>query len=213
MNQDMLDLVLLQSGKNSVPSDGDVPTTMSGEKNAAGQPSSCPVDHKTRDAWMVQARAAGSDAERPTHTATSSTPETPAPSSSWNWRIPFLSTSPSKQPQPSASSAQPPTAARPSPAAALGTDRVVSTIPRSSTPGPTSCPVNHEVETGADAKTGNWIYPSEKMFFEAMKRKGFDSTHAADMRTVVPIHNAVNERAWAEIKTWEAPYTGTGAGQ
>ncbi|KAK1834010.1 cytochrome c/c1 heme-lyase [Podospora conica] len=44
------------------------------------------------------------------------------------------------------------------------------------------------------------------MFFDAMKRKGFDSAHAADMKTVVPIHNAVNERAWAEILRWEAPY-------
>ena len=38
-----------------------------------------------------------------------------------------------------------------------------------------------------------------------MKRKGFDAA-AADMKTVVPIHNAVNERAWAEILKWEAPY-------
>lgn len=43
------------------------------------------------------------------------------------------------------------------------------------------------------------------MFFEAMKRKGHDP-QAADMRTVVPIHNAVNERAWAEIKGWEEPW-------
>jgi cytochrome c heme-lyase len=49
------------------------------------------------------------------------------------------------------------------------------------------------------------VYPSEKQFFEAMKRKGFDAA-AADMKTVVPIHNAVNERAWAEILKWEAPY-------
>ena len=27
---------------------------------------------------------------------------------------------------------------------------------------------------------------------------------AADMATIVPIHNAVNERAWSEIKRWEA---------
>ena len=59
-----------------------------------------------------------------------------------------------------------------------------------------------------DAEThgsGNWVYPSEKMFFEAMKRKGYDA-RVADMKTVVPIHNAVNERAWEEIKQWEAPY-------
>jgi len=40
------------------------------------------------------------------------------------------------------------------------------------------------------------------MFFEAMKRKNH-SPNASDMATVVPIHNAVNERAWSEIKAWE----------
>ena len=43
------------------------------------------------------------------------------------------------------------------------------------------------------------------MFFEAMKRKNH-SPDAKDMATVVPIHNAVNERAWAEIKDWERRY-------
>lgn len=38
-----------------------------------------------------------------------------------------------------------------------------------------------------------------------MKRKGYDA-RVADMKTVVPIHNAVNERAWEHIKQWEAPY-------
>jgi cytochrome c heme-lyase len=41
------------------------------------------------------------------------------------------------------------------------------------------------------------------MFFDAMRRKSFDP-EATDMRTIVPIHNAVNERAWYEIKRWEA---------
>ena len=45
------------------------------------------------------------------------------------------------------------------------------------------------------------------MFFDALRRKGnAGGAHPADMRTVVPIHNAVNERAWREIKAWEAPY-------
>ncbi len=35
-----------------------------------------------------------------------------------------------------------------------------------------------------------------------MKRKQFDPK-AEDMRAVVPIHNAVNERAWKEIREWE----------
>lgn len=43
------------------------------------------------------------------------------------------------------------------------------------------------------------------MFFDAMKRKGYKS-EVADMKTVVPIHNAVNERAWREIRAWERPW-------
>lgn len=63
---------------------------------------------------------------------------------------------------------------------------------------------NNEKEGGV-SENGNWIYPSEKMFFEAMKRKGH-SGEASDMKTIVPIHNAVNERAWKEIKEWERPW-------
>lgn len=65
----------------------------------------------------------------------------------------------------------------------LPTEREISSIPR----------------TGANS---NWIYPSQKQFFEAMKRKNWDPS-AQDMETVVPIHNAVNERAWYHILKWE----------
>ena len=41
------------------------------------------------------------------------------------------------------------------------------------------------------------------MFFDAMRRKSH-SPDATDMRTIVPIHNAVNERAWSEILAWES---------
>ena len=40
------------------------------------------------------------------------------------------------------------------------------------------------------------------MFFDAMKRKNY-SPQAGDMHSIVPIHNAVNERAWKEILVWE----------
>jgi cytochrome c heme-lyase len=95
----------------------------------------------------------------------------------------------------------------------LDSGRVTSSIPRSFSADAEDCPVDHgasanpsnaEVESGRDA-SGNWVYPSEKMFFDAMKRKGYDAREV-DMKTVVPIHNAVNERAWAKIKEWEAPY-------
>ena len=54
----------------------------------------------------------------------------------------------------------------------------------------------------ADRESGNWIYPSQEMFFNAMQRKGH-AAEARDMASIVPIHNAVNERAWKEIKDWE----------
>ncbi|KAI4285737.1 MAG: hypothetical protein L6R38_000384 [Xanthoria sp. 2 TBL-2021] len=87
----------------------------------------------------------------------------------------------------------------------LGTQRVISSIPRAdmapatTTPDPRSMPSSE----GAEEKAGNWIYPSEKMFFDAMKRKSF-SPDQKDMPAIVPIHNAVNERAWSMIKTWES---------
>jgi cytochrome c heme-lyase len=40
------------------------------------------------------------------------------------------------------------------------------------------------------------------MFFDAMRRKNWDPKEV-DMKTVVPIHNAVNERAWSQILEWE----------
>ena len=111
------------------------------------------------------------------------------------WVLPPSDSSPS-QPQPSASG--------------LDSHREISTIPRSlSTAGKplnaaerAALPSNAERDTGHDEASGNWIYPSQEMFFNAMKRKNWDPK-AEDMRMVVPIHNAVNERAWKEILDWE----------
>ncbi|KAK4096605.1 cytochrome c and c1 heme-lyase [Parathielavia hyrcaniae] len=178
----------------------------------AGEDAKCPVDHKTRELWLQQAqqeRAAQSAATTQIRqTPPSSTPAAAAAAaaekphqlaSSWSsWlRLPSFSGPQAHSPEPTQT---PPRPARPP----LDESRVVSSIPRSSDPGPSACPVNDEQETGSSA-TGHWVYPSEKQFFEAMKRKGHEAA-ATDMRTVVPIHNAVNERAWAEILKWEAPY-------
>lgn len=65
----------------------------------------------------------------------------------------------------------------------LPNEREISSIPRSST-------------------GSNWVYPSQQQFYNAMRRKNWDPK-ADDMKTVVPIHNAVNERAWMEILKWE----------
>ncbi|KAG5462081.1 MAG: cytochrome c/c1 heme-lyase [Olpidium bornovanus] len=50
-----------------------------------------------------------------------------------------------------------------------------------------------------------WVYPSEQMFFNAMRRKSWDPREE-DMKVVVPIHNAVNERCWKEILEWESAH-------
>ncbi|KAL0947366.1 hypothetical protein HGRIS_013481 [Hohenbuehelia grisea] len=76
-------------------------------------------------------------------------------------------------------------------ASSLSTERDISSIPK--------------------AADGNWVYPSEAQFFNAMARKNHNP-QAADMKTIVPIHNAVNERAWAELMKWEAGMGGEKCG-
>lgn len=64
----------------------------------------------------------------------------------------------------------------------LSTERETSSIPR--------------------VEGDKWVYPSESQFFSAMARKNHDP-QAKDMKVIVPIHNAVNERTWYEILKWE----------
>lgn len=91
-----------------------------------------------------------------------------------------------------------PTVTSNSPTAGLSTERVISTIPRALSNDST----NSETADPHTSPSGHWIYPSEAMFFRAMQRKNWNA-QATDMKSVVPIHNAVNERAWAEILAWE----------
>lgn len=65
----------------------------------------------------------------------------------------------------------------------LSQDRETSSIPR------------------ADANE-NWVYPSQAQFYAAMARKNH-GPKLGDMPVLVPIHNAVNERAWSELLKWE----------
>jgi len=158
----------------------------------------CPIDHKSREAWLAQARASNQQPPNPHSTtpAPSPTPPQSQPSVQQSCDSSTLdqsSSSPSSQHTSLLSTLR------------LATDREVSSIPRSlptntNTP---SGPANSERDTGSDKKTGNWIYPSEQMFFDAMRRKAYDPKEN-DMKTIIPIHNAVNERAWYEIKRWEA---------
>lgn len=210
MQNDLLDTVLVSRKEATLA--GDSAANTAGMKDSrsetaqAGDDAKCPVDHKTREVWLQQARSTPSTTTavaRNDQTTSATTPDPPQPStSSWSsWlRLPSFSRQGQSQGQ-ATSDARAAPRARPQ----LAESRVISSIPRSSDPGPSACPVNNEQETGTST-SGHWVYPSEKQFFEAMKRKGYNSASAADMKTVVPIHNAVNERAWAEILKWESPY-------
>eukprot|EP00127_Corallochytrium_limacisporum_P004414 Clim_evm22s161 gene=Clim_evmTU22s161 len=71
----------------------------------------------------------------------------------------------------------------------LPTDRMTSSIPRG--------------EKGMeDPKGKRWVYPSQQMFYNAMKKKNWNPRQE-DMASVVAIHNAVNERTWQHILIWE----------
>jgi cytochrome c heme-lyase len=76
---------------------------------------------------------------------------------------------------------------------------------------PTSLSLEREVSSIPKPNEGNWVYPSEAQFYAAMARKDHNP-QAADMKTIVPIHNAVNERAWSEIMKWESGRGGEACG-
>ncbi|KAI6206335.1 hypothetical protein M3Y94_00898400 [Aphelenchoides besseyi] len=71
----------------------------------------------------------------------------------------------------------------------LSIAREKSTIPKADEPGKT------------------WEYPSAQMFWNAMRRKGWqwreDQLSQKDMDNIIRIHNANNEQAWREVMKWE----------
>ncbi|KAJ3241150.1 holocytochrome c synthase [Chytriomyces hyalinus] len=69
----------------------------------------------------------------------------------------------------------------------LSLEREISSIPR------------------ADGSNSNWDYPSPQAFYNALKRKGWE-TNEGDVPTMVAIHNFLNEACWGEIQKWEEKY-------
>lgn len=169
----------------------------------------CPVDAQTRAIWLEQA-AAQQKKSREAAAATGQQ-QTPLPPSH-----PKLPPHPSNIASPQECSSdrisQSVTSSEPAVSNtrhSLSHEREISSIPRAlaaSSPSSPTIPANAETETGASA-SGHWIYPSETQFFNAVLRKKTSSATpnelAATMPSVIPIHNAVNERAWALIKSWE----------
>eukprot|EP00735_Rhodelphis_limneticus_P009391 TRINITY_DN272_c0_g1::TRINITY_DN272_c0_g1_i1::g.1664::m.1664 TRINITY_DN272_c0_g1::TRINITY_DN272_c0_g1_i1::g.1664 ORF type:complete len:278 (+),score=25.09,sp/A5PJG7/CCHL_BOVIN/44.76/2e-64,Cyto_heme_lyase/PF01265.12/1.4e-72 TRINITY_DN272_c0_g1_i1:70-834(+) len=49
-----------------------------------------------------------------------------------------------------------------------------------------------------------WLYPSEQMFFNALRRKGKgDDVSERDVSMMIAIHNHMNEKTWDEVLEWE----------
>jgi cytochrome c heme-lyase len=69
-------------------------------------------------------------------------------------------------------------------------------------------PANQEqsqYQSGDLSKEGNWVYPSEQMFFNALHRKGKgEGVQEEAMPAVIAIHNNMNENTWLEVLKWEA---------
>jgi len=81
----------------------------------------------------------------------------------------------------------------------------------SSSAAPPTLPTDRDVSSIPRNDSENWVYPSQAQFFAAMARKKHNPRES-DMRVIVPIHNAVNERAWGEVMKWEDGQGGDGCG-
>ncbi|KAK6454946.1 cytochrome c1 heme lyase [Scheffersomyces xylosifermentans] len=160
---------------------------------ASEEQSKCPVDHSTRDAWLKNAKGSLPD-QHPTITGSVSSSEQPSCPVDHSARTAWMEKVSVTVPEAIEVDAKSAEGCSSDSLSAgyvegsgsnidLPTDREISSIPR----------------TSADS---NWIYPSQKQFYDAMKRKNWNPD-TKDMGTVVPIHNAVNERAWQHIMNWE----------
>jgi len=81
----------------------------------------------------------------------------------------------------------------------------------SSSAAPATLPTDREVSSIPRNASEKWVYPSQAQFFAAMARKRHNPRES-DMKVIVPIHNAVNERAWGEVMKWEDGQGGDGCG-
>lgn len=150
--------------------------------NSKSTPDKCPVDHTSRKVWLTQR-----------HGTSKQEQEEKCPVDH-NSREVWLKKAQQSQVREDVECSSDEVASAPvyKTNVALPEEREISSIPR----------------TGDNF---NWIYPSEKQFYEAMLRKNWDPK-SEDMKTVIPLHNSVNERVWNYIKIWEQNQGGEACG-
>ncbi|KAF9897939.1 Cytochrome c1 heme lyase [Lobosporangium transversale] len=160
-----------------------------------GEPAKCPVSPEAHKHFMPRS-AQSSSGSSPISSASNSIPKDTATTTPMLMIDP-KNNMPSKPDQFRAASQR----------VDLNTEREYSSIPKAAT-SPDPYGDNKNKDAGAHSadpdndKENVWIYPSEQMFFNAMKRKNW-SPREEDMKFVVPIHNMVNEMAWKHILRWE----------
>lgn len=120
-------------------------------------------------------------------------------------------TSPHPPSSPFATAAASSSSKAPSTADALSLEREVSSIPRVSTADLPQLSEHADTAAFYTPEQQHWVYPSEQQFYAAMERKQHNPS-AVDMKTLVPIHNAVNEEAWRAVRAWEHGLGGDGCG-
>lgn len=144
--------------------------------------SKCPVDHSTREAWLGKAKASTGIQKTEDESACPVSPET---RTSWLSKVSLIPKFNSESIEESSHTSE---------------NIQESTISQ------VDLPVEREISSIPRTATGtNWVYPSQKQFFEAMKRKNWNP-EKDDMKTIVPIHNAVNELVWKHVLMWESSY-------
>ncbi|GAA5864996.1 hypothetical protein JCM8547_004266 [Rhodosporidiobolus lusitaniae] len=173
-------------------------------------PSACPVDHSTREAWLAQNPSAASSSSSPHSFPASPTAADPHAqhlsterevSSIPRW-LPSNSVSPVASTSAGGHSDVPP------PACPMHESNTAPT----SSPFPSAVPTNSAEAAATVPSESNWVYPSPASFYTALERKN-RNPQARDMSTVVPIHNAVNERVWQQVLEWEREALGLKEGE
>lgn len=151
-------------------------------ESQSGNESKCPVDHESREVWLKQAQQSQKEDQK------DKCPVDHESRKVWLKNAGAEGVTEAVE----CSSDQLPEIPNYHSDVKLPEEREISSIPRTGT-------------------NSHWVYPSEKQFFEAMLRKKWDPS-SEDMKTVVPLHNSVNERVWNSIKLWENGQGGDACG-
>ncbi|KAF9377968.1 Cytochrome c1 heme lyase [Podila verticillata] len=161
-----------------------------------GEPAKCPVSPEAHKHFMPRNTTTSQPSDTPSSSTSSLASSSSSSSSSSTLKIDPTNNMPASPDQFRIASQT----------RDLNTEREISTIPKAANAADPygekgSSSGNHAADPDGDSDSV-WIYPSEQMFFNAMKRKNWNPREE-DMKFVVPIHNMVNEMAWKHILKWE----------